>query len=60
MAPAENPSMTAETLRATSTYCPPCTFLIGASLDNLNPAILAINREKHLSLGSILASTPPK
>ncbi len=60
MAPAENPSMTAETLRATSTYCPPCTFLIGASLDNLNPEILAINREKHLSLGSILASTPPK
>lgn len=60
MTPEENPAMTAETLRATSTYCPPCTFLLGAALDGLNPSILAINKEKHLCLGSILASTPPK
>ncbi len=60
MTPGENVGITAETLRATSTYCPPCTFMMGASLDFLNPAIVAINKEKHLSLGSILASTPPR
>jgi formylglycine-generating enzyme required for sulfatase activity len=33
---------------------------MGTSLDHLNDELLAINREKHLSLGSILASTPPR
>jgi formylglycine-generating enzyme required for sulfatase activity len=60
MTPVENIKIDAQTLRETSTYCAPATFLMGTSLGNLHPEILSINKEKHLSLGSILAATPPR
>lgn len=60
MAQIENVNISVDSLRATSTHCPDAVFPLGANLEHLRPELLDINREKHLSLGSILACTPPR
>ncbi len=45
-------------IKANSVRMPECVFPLGTKLDHVAPEILEVDRKKHLSVGSILDSTP--
>jgi len=45
-------------IRANSVSMPECIFPLGTQLEYVSPGLLEIDRKKHLSMGSILDSTP--
>ncbi|MCU0724005.1 MAG: hypothetical protein MUC63_10405 [Planctomycetes bacterium] len=59
MANAADNILTPEGLQGRSAYCPETVFMMGAYLECLDESIRKVDRDKHLCLGSILASTPP-
>jgi formylglycine-generating enzyme required for sulfatase activity len=45
-------------IRSNSIHMPECIFPLGTELENVSPELLEVDRKKHLSIGSILDSTP--
>ena len=45
-------------IKANSVRMPECVFPLGTKLEHVAPELLEIDRKKHLSIGSILDSTP--
>ncbi len=50
--------MDADYVRTNSVRMPECVFPLGTKLEYVAPELLEVDRKKHLSIGSILDSTP--